>query len=127
MGKSAPAFEIVGNCGSLIVKDPGTELAFRHFHYLVKCFQLMCASDEFDFLPRARRASQNYDQVDNLNAHEIERELLKLPAASGECTRFCASRPSFSDIKCDFSMTGGLPPHGGPFPPATRLPRSITT
>ena len=65
---------MVGNCGGLIVKDPSTELAFRHFHYLAKCFQVMCASDEFDFLPRAQRASQYYDQVDNLNTHYIERD-----------------------------------------------------
>ena len=66
------------------MKDPHTELAFRYFDYLAKCFPVMCASDEFDFLPRAQRASQYYDQVDNLNADAIDECLFTLSQFQNE-------------------------------------------
>ena len=53
------------------MKDPQTELALQYFNYLAKCFPIMCASDEFHFLPRAQAATKYYDQVDNLDAGVI--------------------------------------------------------
>lgn len=53
------------------MKDPHTELALNYFDYLAKCFPVMCASDEFHFLPRSERADQYYDQLDNFNSEVI--------------------------------------------------------
>jgi hypothetical protein len=60
------------------MKDPQTELALHYFDYLAKCFPVMCASDEFHFLPRAETASQYYDQLDNLDADVIRECLFNL-------------------------------------------------
>ncbi len=55
------------------MKDPQTELALQYFDYLAKCFPVMCASDEFHFLPRAETACHYYDQVDNLDVDVINK------------------------------------------------------
>ena len=54
------------------MSDPQAELTDHYFDYLAKCFPVMCASDEFHFLPRIQAASQHYDQLDNLDADLIE-------------------------------------------------------
>lgn len=47
------------------------DLAADYFDYLARRFPVMCASDEFHFLPRARAASQYYSQLDNLSIDAI--------------------------------------------------------
>jgi len=54
------------------MKDTQTELALRYFDYLARCFPVMCASDEFHFLPRAEGACQYYDKLDNFDRNVIE-------------------------------------------------------
>jgi len=54
------------------MKDLHTDLALRYFNYLAKRFPVMCASDEFHFLPRAEVASEYYDQLDDLRAGVID-------------------------------------------------------
>ncbi len=43
-----------------------------YFDYLAKRFPVMCASDEFDFLPRAAAASRYYDRMESLDPGLIE-------------------------------------------------------
>ena len=49
--------------------------AERYFDYLAKRFPVMCASDEFDFLPRAENACHHYDKLDKLDAIAIEESI----------------------------------------------------
>jgi len=47
-------------------------MADRYFAYLGTHFPVMCASDEFTFMPRAQAASSHYDRLDSLDADHIE-------------------------------------------------------
>jgi uncharacterized protein (DUF885 family) len=47
------------------------ELAETYFDHLAEKFPVMCASDEFHFLPRAKNAVKHYDKLDNLDADAI--------------------------------------------------------
>jgi len=42
-----------------------------YFSYLARCFPVMCASDEFHFLPRATQAVEFYDRIEDLDAHTV--------------------------------------------------------
>ncbi len=48
------------------------KLAESYFDYLAKRFPVMCASDEFHFLPRAAAASRYYDRMECLDPGFIE-------------------------------------------------------
>ena len=52
--------------------------AERYFNYLAERFPVMCASDEFDFLPRAENAFKYYDKLDKLDGIAIEETIEKL-------------------------------------------------
>ena len=60
------------------MKDSLSKSALSYFEYLAKKFPVMCASDEFHFLPRAQAASRYYDQLDNLEADAIDESLSDL-------------------------------------------------
>lgn len=60
------------------MNDAYGQSALRYFKYLAKKFPVMCASDEFHFLPRAQAASRYYDQLDNLEAEAIDESLSDL-------------------------------------------------
>ena len=47
------------------------EFAESYFDFLAGRFPVMCASDEFHFLPRAENAVKHYDKLDNLDADAI--------------------------------------------------------
>ena len=49
------------------------ELAADYFTTLARRFPVMCASDEFHFIPRAASACNYYDQLDGLGADAIHR------------------------------------------------------
>ena len=53
-------------------------LAQEYFNYLAQCFPVMCASDEFHFLPRAQAAVNFYDKLDNLDLLAIEESIDKI-------------------------------------------------
>ena len=53
-------------------------LAQEYFNYLAKCFPVMCASDEFHFLPRAQAAVNYYDKLDNLDSVAIGESIEKI-------------------------------------------------
>jgi hypothetical protein len=59
-------------------KDNYKKVAESYFDYLAERFPVMCASDEFDFLPRAENASKHYDKLDKLEAVAIEESIDKL-------------------------------------------------
>jgi hypothetical protein len=54
------------------------QLANRYFEFIAKRFPVMCASDEFHFLPRAEDAAKYYDQTDNLEAGAIKTAIQEL-------------------------------------------------
>jgi uncharacterized protein (DUF885 family) len=60
-------------------KDHHLKSAGRYFDYLAQRFPVMCASDEFHFLPRAENAGKHYDKLDDLESSSIEEtiEILK--------------------------------------------------
>ena len=47
------------------------EFAEGYFDYLAEHFPVMCASDEFHFLPRAENAAKHYHKLDNMDADAI--------------------------------------------------------
>ena len=47
-------------------------LADSYFDFLAGRFPVMCASDEFDFLPRAENAAGYYDKLDRFESNAIE-------------------------------------------------------
>ncbi len=49
--------------------------ATSYFDYLARSFPVMCASDEFDFLPRAETADKYYDCLDNLDPGAIKKHI----------------------------------------------------
>lgn len=60
------------------MKDSLSKSALRYFEYLAKKFPVMCASDEFHFLPRVQAAGRYYDRLDNLEAGAIDECLADL-------------------------------------------------
>ena len=54
------------------MKAPHIQLALRYFNDLAGRFPVMCASDEFHFLPRAQAAAEYYDRLDDLEGCKIE-------------------------------------------------------
>jgi hypothetical protein len=80
------------------MKDPQTESALNYFDYLAKCFPVMCASDEFHFLPRVERASQYYDQIDNLDADVIEECLFNLREFQDKFDRLASHENDFEKL-----------------------------
>jgi hypothetical protein len=49
-------------------KDGYKKVAESYFDYLAERFPVMCASDEFDFLPRAENAFKHYDKLDKFDS-----------------------------------------------------------
>jgi uncharacterized protein (DUF885 family) len=58
--------------------DDRANIADRYFDYLARCFPVMCASDEFHFLPRAQAAAKYFDRLDNLDSQEMMKRIAKL-------------------------------------------------
>ena len=71
----------------MVKKDDYQKLAVTYFDYLAERFPVMCASDEFDFLPRAENASKHYDKLDKLEAVAIEETIDKLKEFQKDFTR----------------------------------------
>ena len=62
----------VGTTGENGLGESLTQLASDYFDWVAERFPVMCASDEFPFLPRARNAGHYYDRLDDLSADAIE-------------------------------------------------------
>ncbi|HYA41877.1 MAG TPA: DUF885 family protein [Syntrophobacteraceae bacterium] len=54
------------------------KLTQSYFDYLAKSFPVMCASDEFHFLPRAAAASGYYDRMESIDGLSIEEHIFVL-------------------------------------------------
>ncbi len=67
------------------------EIALRYFNLLSKRFPVMCASDEFHFLPRAENAMNYYDKMDNLSAETVNEVVSELKVFQKELS-FLAER-----------------------------------
>ena len=59
-------------------RDTQNKLALEYFDFLAKSFPVMCASDEFDFLPRVETASKYYDRLESLAPDVINECALNL-------------------------------------------------
>ena len=53
-------------------------LAQDYFTEMAQWFPVMCASDEFHFLPRAQAAASFYDRIDDLDSRVIEERIDRL-------------------------------------------------
>ena len=58
--------------------DDYRKIADNYFDFLAGHFPVMCASDEFDFLPRAENAAKHYDKLDKFDSNAIEESIDKL-------------------------------------------------
>jgi len=67
------------------------ELASRYFSYLSERFPVMCASDEFHFMPQATEAALYYDRLDSLSANRIGACMQALKQYRREFERLLAS------------------------------------
>jgi uncharacterized protein (DUF885 family) len=54
-----------------VMNPTHTQLAIRYFNYLARRFPVMCASDEFHFLPRAEDAADHYDRLEIIEAERM--------------------------------------------------------
>jgi hypothetical protein len=93
------------------MKDPQIESALQYFDYLSKCFPVMCASDEFHFLPQAETASHYYDQVDNLDADVIRECLFNLRKFQDKFDRLASHENDFeklTDLKLLKASVAGI-------------------
>jgi hypothetical protein len=63
------------------------KLADNYFEYLARCFPVMCASDEFHFVPRAMAAAKQYDQMESLGREEIHGVISDLKEFQSEFKR----------------------------------------
>ncbi len=73
-----------------------SELASDYFHYLASVFPVMCASDEFHFMPRAMSAAGYYDQLDSLGPDEIKSCISTLKLFQ---TRLASLEPDEDDLE----------------------------
>lgn len=86
------------------MKNPLLELADRYFEFMAKNFPIMCASDEFHFMPRAEAAAHYYDRIDNLSKDVINEILMKLREFISDFERFASiqGKESSSGNKSSF-------------------------
>ncbi|MEJ2656830.1 MAG: DUF885 family protein [Desulfobacterales bacterium] len=75
-----------------------TQVALRYFNYLARRFPVMCASDEFYFLPRAQDAAGYYHQLDDLDAAAIDECINRLKKFCREFSRILASETNLERI-----------------------------
>jgi hypothetical protein len=88
------------------------DVAVAYFEYLARCFPVMCASDEFHFLPRAQAAAAHYDRLDRLGKEQVERAVGRLKRYRSLFDRMAAREADLEaviDLKLlSASATGAL-------------------
>ena len=72
-------------------------LAQEYFDDMARRFPVMCASDEFHFLPRAQAAANYYDKLDDLDSRAIEASIDKFKGLQND---FFQSTSFFGPIFC---------------------------
>jgi hypothetical protein len=65
-------------------------LTARYFDFLAARFPVMCASDEFHFLPRVRSSGQYLDCLDDLDKGTVEECIATVSDLREECRRLAA-------------------------------------
>ncbi|MGD9022291.1 MAG: DUF885 family protein [Deltaproteobacteria bacterium] len=78
--------------------DALSELAVEYFDNIATRFPVMCASDEFHFLPRAEKACQYYDQLDNLDRDVINDCVSMLREFQNRCDLMAAHQTDFERL-----------------------------
>ena len=76
---------------------PHIRLAERYFRYLATRFPVMCASDEFHFLPRAEAAAEYYSCMDELDSMGLNIIITDLTLYRDEFSRFIARCDNLED------------------------------
>ena len=82
---------------------PHIKLAESYFGYVARHFPVMCASDEFYFLPRAQAAADYYDRLDDFGSQAIERRIAKLKEFQKDFSGF-ADQNHDLEIRIDFEL-----------------------
>ena len=75
-----------------------TQLAPRYFNYIARHFPVMCASDEFHFIPRAQDAAGYYHRLDDFDAAAIDECINQLKAFCQEFSRLRAGETDLETI-----------------------------
>jgi uncharacterized protein (DUF885 family) len=81
-------------------------MADRYFAYLGAHFPVMCASDEFTFMPRAQAASGFYDRLDNLDADYLG-DCLRAVKEFSSLFAACAREERDSERRLDIDVLQG--------------------
>ncbi len=84
-----------------ITRDTLTEMAEFYFNLLASYFPVMCASDEFHFLPRVEKAKSYYDKLDNFDADTIDGYISNLKAFQYDLDRLSKQRGCSDLYKSD--------------------------
>jgi uncharacterized protein (DUF885 family) len=84
-------------------KDSHAKLAERYFNYLAGRYPVMCASDEFHFLPRAENARHHYDKLETLDAQAIAETIDTLKDFQKEVSHFYREDDDF-EIQVDLEL-----------------------
>ena len=84
-------------------KDSHLILAQEYFDDLARRFPVMCASDEFHFLPRAQAAVNYYDKLDNLDSLAIEESIEKVKSFQKAFARLDESEKAL-EIRIDLQI-----------------------
>ncbi len=72
------------------------QLARRYFNYIARRFPVMCASDEFHFIPRAQDAAGYYHRLDDLGVAAIDECVSQLETF---CREFSHLRAGEKDLE----------------------------
>ncbi len=88
-------------------KEPHIDLAQRYFSYLAKRFPVMCASDEFPFLPRAEEASQYYNRLDNFEAGSINESTMALKEFQNKFNQLTGCNNDLEKLIDRFQLNSG--------------------
>jgi uncharacterized protein (DUF885 family) len=86
-------------------KNSYEKLAESYFNYLAGRYPVMCASDEFHFLPRAENACNYYDKMENLDARSIAETIDTLKDIQKELSHFSREDDDF-EKQVDLELLG---------------------
>jgi len=76
-------------------QDSHLVLAQEYFDELARRFPVMCASDEFHFLPRSQAAVSYYDKLDNLDSVAIDESIEQIKSFQKDFSRLDNSENVF--------------------------------
>lgn len=81
-------------------------LAEEYFGFLAKQFPVMCASDEFHFLPRAEAAAGYYDCLDHLSRESLEESLFQVDVFKKKFNQMAQHPLTEPDMVADLTLLG---------------------